>query len=267
MIYANTAAASSNNQSEDNVVIENVASVTTVAVQPAANTPIAAAPSVQYSEGFRKRLTNLENDAKHWEASAYTTANDGLYQLLQQCYQLYKDLTNVADIHLIYKKQGLADHLAMNGLAKYADKPLSQKIIRCVFGDRDRRRISTYNVALRVIIEGNWKVEEVPTKIAERGGVQEMTLGRKPGGLTAKDKAVAIAAEVQSTVMASVKTAATDQLVKADKVGDKYAAVLTQEVDGTFSIHCIVESTSAVNAALTAFYNARHAAEKGANES
>jgi hypothetical protein len=181
---------------------------------------------------------------------------------MQQCYQLYKDLTNVADINLKYKKQGLADYLAMNGMEKYATKPLPQKIIRCVFGDRDRRRISTYNAALRVVIAENWAVKVVPEKIAERGGVQELSLGRKPGDLTTKQKAQAMVQQVQETVLATVQTAETDRFVNPEKAGDRFAAVLTQEPDGSFSINCIVDSNAAVNAALAAFHGSQKAAQK-----
>ena len=242
-------------QAAEFATVANVATMTTVPVQAAAN-----APSVQYSEGIRARLLGLADEAANWEATVYTTANDGLYALLQKCYQLYKDLTNLSDVNLKYKKQGLADYLSMNGMAAYIDKPLPQRIIRCVFGDRDRRRISTYNVALRVIIAENWSVSDVPATIAKRGGVQEMSLGRKPGELTAKQKAESMTETVQATALGSVKTAATDQYVSTEKVGDKFAAVLTQEPDGSFTINCIVDSNAAVNAALTAFYNAQKAA-------
>ena len=49
-----------------------------------------------------------------------------------------------------------------------------------------------------------------------------------------------------------------------EKVGEKFAAVLTQEADGSFSINCIVQSNGAVTAALTAFYAAEQAAFKAA---
>jgi hypothetical protein len=47
-------------------------------------------------------------------------------------------------------------------------------------------------------------------------------------------------------------------------VGEKFAAVLTQEADGSFSINCIVLSSGAVTTALTAFYAAEQAAAKAA---
>jgi hypothetical protein len=257
MKQANYAVAAYN---DDNAVeIANVATETTVAPQPAANSASVQAPTVKYVQGIRDRLSALSADAASWEANAYASANEGLYALMQRCYELYKELTNTADVNLKYKKQGLAEHLSANGMESYNDKPLPQRIIRCVFGDRDRRRISTYNVVLRVIVAEQWAVADVPASIAARGGVQEMSLGRKPGTLTSKEKAESVAATVQTSVLASVKTTQTDKFANNEKIGEKFAAVLTQEADGSFSINCIVSNKAAVTAALTAFYNAEKA--------
>ena len=86
-----------------------------------------------------------------------------------------------------------------------------------------------------------------------------MSLGRKPGALTAKQKAESVAATVQTSVLATVKNAQTDQFASNEKIGEKFAAVLTQEADGSFSINCIVSNKAAITAALTAFYNAEKA--------
>ena len=239
--------------------IVNVAAVTTVAVQAASNSATAEAPSSKFVTGIRQRLSGLAADAANWEATTYASANEGLYALIQRCYELYKELTNTDDVNLKYKKQGLAEHLSANGMESSNDKPLPQRIIRCVFGDRDRRRISTYNVVMRVIIAEQWAVADVPACIVARGGVQEMSLGRKPGELTAKQKAESVAVAVQANVLATVKTAQTDQFASNEKVGEKFAAVLTQEADGSFSINYIVSNKAAVTAALTAFYNAEKA--------
>ena len=132
--------------------IETVAASSPVVAANIAAQESSQAPSVEYSEGMRTRLTQLANEAANWQDTAYTTANAGLYLLMQKCYGLYKELTDTTDANLKYKKQGLADHMSLKKLDAYKDKPLPQKIIRCVFGDRDRRRISTYNVVLRCMI-------------------------------------------------------------------------------------------------------------------
>ena len=230
-----------------------------VAVEQVVPSTVMPKTSVDHNEDIRARLQHMSDSCKVWEEGAYKTANEGLYALMQDCRKLYGDLTNAKDANLLHKKQGLNDYLAINGLGVYKDKPLPQKIIVCVFGNRDRRRISTYTVALRRIISEGWAVEDVPAKIAECGGVQEMSLGRKPGTLTAKGKADEVKGTVQGIELAKVKTAQTDQFVNEQKHGETFAAVLTQNTDGSFSVNCIVDSKGAVNAALTAYYAAQEA--------
>ena len=215
--------------------------------------------SVDHNEGIRQLLKQLSNETATWEQGAYKTANEGLYVLIQSCYKLYKELTDAKDENLMHKKQGLNDYLSINGMDDYTSKPLPQKIIRCVFGNRDRRRVSTYNVVLRRLIADEVEVAGVPTHIANCGGVQEMSLGRKPGSLTAKEKATEVKDTVQAQVLAKVQTAETDLLVNPEKHGETFAAVLTQNTDGSFTVNCIVDSKGAVNAALTAYYGAQEA--------
>jgi len=215
--------------------------------------------SVDLRDAIGLRLKQLAKATTEWEQGAYKTANEGLYVFLQSSYQLYKELTDAKDENLIHKKQGLNDYLSINGADDYTSKPLPQKIIRCVFGNRDRRRVSTYNVVLRRLIADEVVVADVPTHIANCGGVQEMSLGRKPGTLTAKEKATEVKDTVQAQVLAKVQTAETDLLVNPEKHGDTFAAVLTQNTDGSFTINCIVDSKGAVNAALTAYYGAEEA--------
>jgi hypothetical protein len=215
--------------------------------------------SVELRDAIGLRLKQLAKATTEWEQGAYKTANEGLYVFIQGSLQLYKELTDANDENLMHKKQGLNDFLSLNGMDDYTSKPLPQKIIRCVFGNRDRRRISTYNVVLRSLIADKVEVANVPTHITSRGGVQEMSLGRKPGALTAKDKATQVKGAVQAQVLGSVKTAETDLLVNPAKHGEAFAAVLTQNPDGSFTVNCIVDSTGAVNAALTAYYGAEAA--------
>jgi len=58
----------------------------------------------------------------------------------------------------------------------------------------------------------------------------------------------------------SVATFSSNRLKKqinADAVGEKFAAVLTYESDGSFSVNCVLQSSTAVNATLTAYYNSQ----------
>lgn len=245
---ANPAATSTTNTEVENTT-----------VPASAQTSQKVLTSVDHNEGIRQRLKQLSNETTAWEQGAYKTANEGLYVFIQGSLQLYIDLTNAKDENLMHKKQGLNDYLSINGMGDYTTKPLPQKIIRCVFGNRDRRRISTYNVVLRRLIADGVDVADVPTHIAACGGVQEMSLGRKAGALTTAEKVKLVKSSVQTQVLGKVQTPQTDLLVNAEKHGEAFAAVLTQNQDGSFTVNCIVDSKGAVNAALTAYYGAEEA--------
>ncbi len=212
--------------------------------------------STQQANSMRQRIEQLAVEVSVWETGAYTDSNKILYGLLQKSYALYLDLTNNADGNLKHRKQGLADYLSLSGMSGYEDKPLPQRIIACVFGKRDRRRMSTYHVVLRYIIAQKWDVAAVPANIAAAGGVQEISLGRPSGSLTAKEKAAVAGRQINQTVLATVHGAELVKTFNPDYSGEQFAAVLTQEADGSFSIHCVVKSTTAVNAALSAYFAA-----------
>lgn len=213
-------------------------------------------PSAKIATDFRLRVDSLATEASAWEVGVYSKSNDILYSLIQKSYQLYKDLTNDADGNLKHRKQGLADYLALKGLSAYKDKPMPARIIRCVFGNKDRRRISTYTTVLKFIIKQGYAVTDVPAKIAELGGVQEISLGRATNALTPKQKAVIASAKVVDSILGSANSEALSKLAGAETLHEKFAAVLTQEADGSFSINCVVRNDSAVNATLAAYFTA-----------
>lgn len=220
--------------------------------------------SVQQTAAMTDRIVALHAEAKDFETGAYASANQALYGLMQKAYALYKDLTNANDSSLRFKKQGLTDYLNANGLGKYADKPLPQRIIAAVFGDRDRRRVSTYNVALRALIAEGVAVEDVAATIQGKGGVQEMSVARAVGALGVKEKADLVKEAVKSMTLGTINTPETKKFVDIEKVGEQFTAVLTQEADGSFSINTILDNNAVLKAALAAHYGIEKAKAKKA---
>jgi hypothetical protein len=220
--------------------------------------------SADYSRAMCERIQQLSAEANAWETNVLANSNATLYGLLQKAYGLYLDMTDSMDNNLLHKEQGLVDYLSLNGMERLASKPLSKKIIACVFGSkRDRRRIHTYNVVLRHIISQKWALADVPAKITAAGGVQEISLEGSTGtNLTATDKVAAARQQVNQAVLAKVHSPELGKLFNPEKTGEQFAAVLTQEADGSFSINCVVESTTAVNAALAAYFSANKKALK-----
>lgn len=207
---------------------------------------------------IRERIEALAAEREAWETSAYTRSNEMLYALIQKCYALYLDLTNgKGDVGA--KKVGFTDYINTKGYKFKPSTPLTGKIIRCVFGDKDRRRLCTYHTVLRVAVKNQWPLEAVPAKIAEFGGVQEISLGKTTGQLTPKQKAEKVKRLVLGTVLATVSSEKISQQNNVEKIGEQAVAVLTQNSDGSYKLHCIVHGDAVVNTALSSYFSANKA--------
>jgi len=236
-------------------VIDTVSADTTVAaaVQPEVTQPVAAIATIT----MRERIEALAIEREVWETTVYARSNEQLYALIQKCYGLYLELTTGADVGA--KKGSFRDYINTKGYVFKNSTPLTAKIIRCVFGAKDRRRLSTYHTVLRRAATAQWLLEEVPAKIAEVGGVQEISLGKPAGSLTPKQKAEQARGVVLSTVLATV---ASDKLAaqnNPENAGEQAVAVVTQQADGTYTIHCVVHGDTLVNTALAGFFGAHKA--------
>lgn len=205
------------------------------------------------SAKMMQRISDLAIRREAWETTEYDRSNQALYSVIAECLNLYLDLTSGTDIKM--KKQGLEDFINTKGYVFKEISPLSLKIIRCVFGDRDRRRLSTYHTVLRAAIAAKWAVSDVAKKISECGGVQEISL-RKPGGLSAKDKANAARAALMNQSIATLSSDAIFKQFNQEHKAETAVAVMTLNDDGTYSVHCVVRSATAVNAALAGYFSA-----------
>lgn len=204
---------------------------------------------------MRQRIEALFIEREVWETTAYTRSNDMLYALIQKCYALYLDLTDgKGDVGA--KKVGFKDYINSKGYTFKDSTPLTGKIIRCVFGDKDRRRLSTYHTVLRVAVANKWAVDDVPATIAELGGVQEISLGKPAGHMTPKEKANQARALVLSANLATVTSDKLAAQNNPEKMDEQAVAVVTQNSDGSYTIHCVVHSEGLVNAALAGYFGA-----------
>lgn len=202
---------------------------------------------------MRERIEDLATQREGWEVTQLTRSNQSLYGIFKGCVSLYRDLTEGENLK--EKKIGFKDHINLKGYKFKETSPLSLKVIRCIFGDKDRRRLSTYHTVLRVAIAEGWSLDEVATKISERGGVQEISV-RKATAMSQKDKALAAQAALMNQSVASIDSQQLKSQHNSEQNEQQAVAVVTQHQDGTFSVHCVVHSNTAVNAALAAYFNA-----------
>ena len=237
------------------VPVQNTVAVQATIDNSAAIAAAAQSESANHVLAMRQRIEALAIEREVWESTAYARSNDMLYMVIQKSYALYLDLTDgKGDVGA--KKVGFKDYINSKGYTFKDSTPLTGKIIRCVFGDKDRRRLSTYHTVLRRAVAEKWAVEEVPAKIAELGGVQEISLGKPAGHLTPKEKANQARQTVLSTELAKV---ASDKLAaqnNPEKMGENAVAVVTQNSDGSYTIHCVVHGEALVNAALAGYFGA-----------
>ncbi|MDO9277878.1 MAG: hypothetical protein Q7U05_04890 [Polaromonas sp.] len=238
---------------------QSIASIPTSTTSTAAENAVSASATLN----IRQRIEALADKREVWESTLYSRSNTALYSIFAECLALYRDLTEGDGVKA--KKSGFTDYINLKGYTFKESSPLSLKVIRCVFGDKDRRRLSTYHSVLLVAIADKWDEMEVAQKIADRGGVQEISL-TKPGGMTAKDKANAARNALMNQSIASLTSDAISKQFNTENIGDNAVAVLTLNSDGTYSVHCVVRSTTAVNAALTSYFSANKEALKGLQE-
>ena len=85
-----------------------------------------------------------------------------------------------ASLESFYKDRGYTYKKAL---------PLATRVVRAVFGSRDRRRISTYSLVIRQAMKENVSVTRFSEWVEERGGVQEISLGKSATYIKPADKA------------------------------------------------------------------------------
>lgn len=209
-------------------------------------------------------LTELEQQRITWEEGVYRTSNQMLYAILSQCLQFGGELKEMEAIKV--RRQALEAFYKQRGYRWKKDTPLMTKIVRAVFGDIDRRRISTYSLVLRQAM----KEQVLPTRFADwveqNGGVQEVRLARSDTFVTPKVKAEKAQGRFeQMDKLAVVKTDELSKLTDPDYIGENCLLVATQEADGSFTVRALVTANAAVNAAFAAIYQAE-IAERAAEE-
>ena len=203
-------------------------------------------------------LTELEQQRISWEEGAYRTSNQMLYSILSQCLQFGGELIEMEAIKV--RRQALEAFYKQRGYRWKKDTPLMTKIVRAVFGDIDRRRISTYSLVLRQAKKEQVLPPQFADWVERNGGVQEVRLARSDTFVTPKVKAeTAQQSFEQMDKLAVVKTDELSKLADPDYIGENCLLVATQEADGSFTVRALVTANAAVNAAFAAIYQAKKA--------
>jgi hypothetical protein len=215
----------------------------------------AAEPMTGYAS-----IEQLVIEREVWESTVYRTSNDMLYGLLQKCYALYKGMEGMSTEAMILRS-GLTDYVNLKGIKCVKSSHTIVKIVKCVFGD-DRRRASAYGIVLRAALAEKVLIEEIPTYIRTKGGVEEIRLAKAPNAMTAKEKASVAATAVKADSMGVFASTALGEKFDAGKTDAAVVLIGTWQADGSVIVRSVVQSETAVNAALATYYSSNKDAVK-----
>lgn len=200
-----------------------------------------------------KPLLNLEAKRIYWEQGAYRTSNQELYGILAEC--LGYASTSLSTKQAKIRAEALEEFFKARGYKHSADMPLVTRVVKAVFGNVDRRRISTYSLVLRQAVKEGITALDLPRWIEDKGGVQEIKLGHSATYVSPKAKAQIGKQYFDGRVtIGNAKSELLSHVADAEFMGMPCVLLAEQMADGSFDIKAVVRSTSVVNAAYVALY-------------
>ena len=204
------------------------------------------------SQPLTKVLADLETERETWEQGAYRTSNLALYAVLAKCLAIAQ-----ADTPELAKQRnaGLEAFYKQRGYSYKKDAPPATRVVKAVFGNVDRRRLSTYSLVLREAIKQKVLATQLAEWIEQNGGIQEIRLSQsatfvKPAAKVEKAK------ESFDTLpeLATVKSEALSLLADGDFMGECCVLIAEQSANGSFVVRGFTRAGGAVNAAFAALY-------------
>ena len=199
-------------------------------------------------------LVNLENRRIAWETGSYRKSNQDLYALLADCLQ-YSSTLMTAEANKA-RKDILEKFYKERGYRLKADTPLATLVVRAVFGNADRRRISTYSLVVRKAKKDGVLPNQLAQWIEDNGGIQEIKMGHSATYVSPTQKAEIAKSHVADLkTLAVVKSEELSLLADAEHMGEDCVLLATQQADGSFIVKAMLRGTS-VKAAYEALYTA-----------
>ena len=199
-----------------------------------------------------KLLASMEAKRIAWEQGVYRVSNKEFYALLADCL-LFSGELPVAESK--QRSVALEVFSKERGYKYKKDSHIVARVVRAMFGDIDRRRISTYVLVLRQAQKSNIEPTQLAQWIEDCGGIQEIKLSRSATFVSPTAKASIAKNDFDNLpVLAIAKSEQLSQLADAGFVGENCVLIAEQMAHGGFAIRALVRKEGAVNAAFTALY-------------
>lgn len=205
-------------------------------------------------------LMEAEKQRMAWENGVYVEANKQLYAVLARCYAFL--MSNNGES---FKEQNAAlEAFYAKRQYTYSKKtPLASRIVRAVFGNVDRRRISTYSIVIRRAMVLQIEVKDFADWIDTNGGVQEVRLGRSATYVSKKDKAAVIAKKWKSLQMLAIADDTALRQQRQREFDNKHCLLVAmQNKDGTYAIKGVVHTKGIVEQAMATLQSATNAEDR-----
>lgn len=207
-------------------------------------------PKAPLSEA--KSLLDIEAKRQNWETTAYRTSNQQLYAVLADCLEYGKKM-EVAEAK--QRSAELEAFFKQRGYVYKKDSPLLTRIVKAVFGELDRRRISTYSIVLRTAQSEEVKPENLASWIEKNRGIQEIKMARSNTYVSPKQKAETAKSSFSNLPNLAVAKEKLAESADAQFIGSECVLLAEQQADGSFHIKALTRSGAAVTAAMTALYS------------
>ena len=199
-----------------------------------------------------KVLADLETERETWEQGACRTSNLALYAVLAKCLAIAQ-----ADTPELAKQRNasLEAFYKQRGYFYKKDAPPATRVVKAVFGNVDRRRLSTYSLVLREAIKKRVQAMQLAEWIEQNGGIQEIRLSQSATFVKPTAK-VEQARQTFDTLpeLATVKSEALTLLADGEFISECCVLIAEQAANGSFVVRGFTRAGGAVNAAFAALY-------------
>jgi len=217
------------------------------------NTSATATKEAAFDMTAAASLQAMENKRTQWQNNAFRTSNQQLYSVLADCLSYGAPLDTAA---AKLRATELQAFLKERKLIVKRESPLMTRIVKAVFGDVDRRRVSTYSLVLRSAQKEGVLPSALAEWIEQRGGIQEIRLSKSATYISPKSKAEMVQKHISTmSALGSVSSKQLSEMSDSNYVGEECVLIAEQQADGSFAIKSVVRSATALNAALLSMYS------------
>lgn len=199
------------------------------------------------------RIDEIIDDRKRWDAEVLAT-NSRLYRILSACLAVYLELEdNKAALYALAEQRGVSSNRRTDSILL---------ILKLIFGDEDRQRLSAYAVVLRKALDNPEARADLPAWIVKHGGVEAIRTGRgKEDGGSSTDGAskctqadkVSVGLRYLDSLQGALATIPPTPMTCNVRKEEGYVLMLGRvNGDMTTSLVSFVAAPSALKAALAA---------------